>query len=67
MDFVINEIFSSFEEVQGKVEKYSKKTYVEARTIESAIKSKRISEDRMKNKTLKYYELKYVCIHGCHF
>ena len=63
--FSVGDTFSSFEEVEGKIKEYEKINYVqfwkrEARTIEAAKKR----TDRYMKPELKYYQLKFCCIHG---
>jgi hypothetical protein len=67
--FHVGEKFSSFEELDKKINAYTRKTYIdlyrkEARTIAAAVKEKRISSKKVKNNTLKYSEIQYSCIHG---
>ena len=35
-----------------------------SRTLESAVRQKKISADRVVNSSLKFYEIKYSCLHG---
>lgn len=63
--FTVGEIFGTFEELQAKINEYEKANFVqlwkrEARTIESA--KNRV--DRHMKPELKYYQLKFCCIHG---
>ena len=63
--FVVGDTFASFAELQAKVDEYQRVNFVqfwkrEAKTIEAA--RKRIN--RYLKPELKYYELKYCCIHG---
>ena len=63
--FALGETFRSYEEVEVKVKEYEKANFVqlwkrEARTIASA--QKRV--ERYMKPELKYYQLKYCCIHG---
>lgn len=69
MDFKVGDKFSSISQLELAIANYSKKNYVDlhkrdAKTLQSAVKSKSISEDRVRNKELKYYIVKYVCIFG---
>jgi len=64
--FSVGELFKSFSELEQKLNAYKTKNFCEfwkrdARTVESATR-KRI--DRPIKKELKYYEVKYCCIHG---
>ena len=69
----MGEKFSSLSQLEAKIVNYERKYYVDlykrdSRTINSAIKKKCISgnkvpSDETKNK-LKYYEIKYTCVHG---
>ena len=63
--FSVGELFESFAKLDEKLNAYKAKNYCEfwkrdARTIEAA--KKRI--DRPLNPVLKYYKVKYCCIHG---
>ena len=63
--FAVGDTFASFADLQAKVDEYQRVNLVqfwkrEARTIEAA--RKRI--DKYLKPELKYYELKYCCIHG---
>jgi zinc finger SWIM domain-containing protein 3 len=73
VSFEKNEKFSSLSELESKIIQYQKKNYVDlykrdSRTIDSAIKKKSISADKVPSeefkKKLKYYEIRYTCIHG---
>ena len=65
--FYLNEKFTSFESLERKIEKYTKKNYVDlykrdSRKIKSAVKGKRLAEGRVsasKEKDLVYIEIKY--------
>ena len=63
--FEVGDSFGSFEEAERKLKEFEKVNCVkfwkrEARTIEAA--AKRV--DRHISPALKYYQLKYACIHG---
>lgn len=63
--FSVGELFQTYKLLERKLDEYKKKNYVElwkrdARTIEAA--RKRI--DRPLKADLKYYEVKFCCIHG---
>ena len=69
MEFKVNDTFTSYAELQRKVEAYCKKNHADlhkrdARTLKSAVKQKKISEERAQKENLLYYEVKYACIHG---
>ena len=69
MDFKLNDKFSSLNKLELQIANYSKKKHVvlhkrEARTLEAALREKKLSLDRIKNKDLKYYQVKYACIFG---
>ena len=69
MELKVNNEFSSLKDLESAISSYSRKNYVDlhkrdARTINQATKEKKISEDRVKNKELKYYQVKYTCIYG---
>ena len=69
MELKVNDKFSSLKDFESAISNYSKTNYVDlhkrdARTINQAIKEKKISQDRVKNKDLKYYQVKYNCIYG---
>ena len=64
--FTVGETFSSFIELEKKVKLYEEKNFMkfwkrEARTIAAA--RKRVARP-LNEKDLKYYQLKYCCIHG---
>ena len=64
--FAVGKLFASFAELEAKLEEYKRKKFVEfwirdSRTIKAA--SKR-GVDRPLAPALKYYEIKYCCIHG---
>ncbi len=64
--FTVGHTFSSFEELETALDRYKKKNYVDfwrrdSRTIAAAQKR---GVDRPLNAELKYYEIKYCCIHG---
>ena len=64
--FTIGETFNSIEEFESKLECYKKQSYVEfyrrdSRTIAAARKK---GVDRPLKAELKYYDLKYCCVHG---
>ena len=57
MDFKVNDKFSSLNESELQIANYSKKKHVvlhkrEARTLEAALRQKKLSLDRIKNKDL---------------
>ena len=61
MEFVVNEKFSSLEELESKIEEFSAIKHVllqrrDSRTLENAVKQRRISGKRVKNRNLVYYE-----------
>lgn len=65
ISFTIGEIFNSVEEFEKKMEAYKKQAFVEfyrrdSRTIAAA--RKRV--DRPLKAELKYFDLKYCCVHG---
>ena len=70
MEFKVNDKFTSFDELEKKIAYYSKRNYVdlhrrEARTLQTALKQRKISEERaLKKAELLYYEVTYACIHG---
>ena len=66
--FAVGKTFGSFDELEQKIQLHERKSYVslrrsESRTIDAAIKRKRIKNDRVKNDSLKYYEIRYTCVH----
>ena len=69
MEFQVGDKFSSFEELQGKIDSYCKSSYYDfhrrdSRTLDAAVRQKRIVRERVKNEDLKYYEASYHCVHG---
>ena len=68
--FAVNDVFDSFESLEGKIEEFSRQNFVvlyhrDTRTLEGASSVKKISAERgAKNPSLIYYELKYACNHG---
>ena len=59
----------SFRIMRKKVDAYCRRNYVDlyrrdSRSLDAAVKQKRNSADKVKNRDLKFYELKYSCIHG---
>ena len=70
MEFQLNDKFSSFEELQNKIDSYCKANYHDlhrrdSRTLDAAVRQKRVVPERAgKNRDLKYYELSYHCVHG---
>ena len=63
--FTVGELFQTYDMLERKLDEYKQKNFVElwkrdARTIEAA--RKRI--DRPLKAELKYYEVKFCCIHG---
>ena len=55
--------------MRKKVDAYCRRNYVDlyrrdSRSLDAAVKQKRNSADKVKNRDLKFYELKYSCIHG---
>ena len=69
--FTLGDAFSSFADVKKRIDEYSRKKYVDfyvrdCRTIASALNTKRmsrsISED--KKSLLRYFEVKFACVHG---
>ena len=66
VEFVLGETFPSFLELEKKIGRYKKEKFVElwrrdARTIAAARKK---GIDRHLSESLKYYEIKYCCVHG---
>ena len=64
MEFQVGDKFSSFEELQSKIDLYCKSSYYDlhrrdSRTLDAAVRQKRIVPERVKNKDLKYYEVHY--------
>ena len=70
MIFRIGEKFTSYSDIESRINTYSKQHYVDfykrsTRSLASAVRSKKISaETAKKNESLKYYELDVACIHG---
>ena len=67
--FKLNDKFSILQDLELAIASYSKEKYVDlhkrdSRTIEQAVKEKKISRERIQNKELKYYQLKYTCLFG---
>ena len=65
VSFSLGDSFKSFEELEDKIRRYKELNFVEffkrdSRTIKAA--SKRLNRPLLPR--LKYYELKYCCIHG---
>lgn len=65
VSFAVGDSFQSFEEVEARIKRYKELNFVEfwkrdSRTVEAA--SKRLNRPLLPR--LKYYELKYCCIHG---
>ena len=65
VSFAVGDTFESFDALVTKIKAYQQAKFVQfwrrdARTIEAA--KKRL--DRYLNPSLKYYELKFCCIHG---
>ncbi len=63
--FTVGELFESFDVLEKKLDEYKQKNFVEfwkrdSRTIAAA--KKRV--DRPLKSQLKYYEVKFCCIHG---
>ncbi len=64
--FCVGDKFSTFKELESAVESYKKQHFVDlwrrdSRTIEA---SRKRGVDRPLKAELKYFELKYCCIHG---
>ena len=64
--FIVGESFKTFEELEAKIAQYKKENFVklwkrDCRTIAAAHKR---GIDRPLNPSLKYYDIKYCCIHG---
>ena len=64
--FSVNAKFSSFEELEGEIDKYQRDNYVQfyrrdSRTIETAM---RRAPNRNFKSEIRYSELVYCCIHG---
>ena len=72
VNFVVGEEFTSYNELEKKINNYERTRYStlirrDSRTIDAAVNKKCILADKVstENKTmLKYYELLYTCIHG---
>ena len=71
--FEKGEKFSSLSDLETKIVQFQRKRYVDlykrdSRTINSAIKKKSISAAKVPSeeikRKLKYYEIRYTCIHG---
>ena len=67
--FAIGQKFSTFAEVETKIQLVERKNYftlhrTEGHTLATALKQKRISAERAINDALKYYELRYTCVQG---
>uniref|UniRef100_A0A7M5VF39 OTU domain-containing protein n=2 Tax=Clytia hemisphaerica TaxID=252671 RepID=A0A7M5VF39_9CNID len=67
--FTVGEKFSSFEDLLNKIEKFKEDHSTElsiaaSRKLESAVNTKRLSKDKNINKSLIYFEIKYICIEG---
>ena len=65
-EIVVGESFSSFEELQERIERYKQESFVElwrrdSRTIAAARKR---GYDRPINSSLRYRDVKYCCVHG---
>ena len=64
------EKFSSFEEVERRIDCYSTENFVDfykrsSRSLSNAVKLGKITEEKaIANDQLKYYEVDYACIHG---
>ena len=66
VSFKLGEKFYSFDELEAKLDLYKKEAFVElwrrdCRTIEAARKR---GVDRPLKPELKYFQLKYCCVHG---
>ena len=63
MDIIkLNDRFSSLDELEERIKEYSRRNYVDlhksdARTLGSALKAKKVKEDRVKKAELVYYEV----------
>ena len=69
MDFKLGDKFASLADLQTAITNYSKKHFVDlhkrdSRTLEAAVRAKKISADRCQKKELKYYSIKYACVFG---
>ena len=67
-EFFVGEEFESFENFEVRKKEYCKQNYVnlyirDSRLINSAMKRGTIREGHIKQE-LKYYEVKYACVHG---
>jgi len=67
--FVVGQKFDSYTSLEEKVEDFKKHEFVDlyrrdTRSLENAIKRKRISKEKAKNHDLVFYEIKYQCLHG---
>ena len=56
--FVVGEKFTSFDDLEKKISEYTRRNYIDlhrgqCRTISAAIKSKRISQEKVKNDALR--------------
>jgi hypothetical protein len=65
LSFAVGDFFSTFDELEAKVKAYENAQFMkfwkrDSRTIEAA--KKRLN--KFLKPELKYYELKYCCIHG---
>lgn len=63
--FHLGELFDSYEELESKLEKYSKNSFVhywrrDSRTVNGA----HMKTARPISEKLKYYSVKYACIYG---
>ena len=70
--FFEGELFSSIEELEKKIEVYKQEHYTElkkgdAHTIANALKNQKITKDTPINHKLRYYDIKYQCIHSGKF
>jgi zinc finger SWIM domain-containing protein 3 len=68
VDIKVGDLFCGFDELQCRIDEYSKANYVQlwmrdARTLEAATKRvpKKVTSVDVR---LKYYSVKYCCIHG---
>lgn len=65
--FTVGQKFESFEVLEGKIKEFEKECFVQlwkrdARTLEAA--RKRVDRCKSMKADLKYYQMKYCCIHG---
>ena len=69
VSFVVGEEFSSLHELEEKIKRFCSANFVDvyrrdSRSITNAIKRGTISCKKEINNELKFYEIKYACVHG---